>query len=38
MAAGGVERITDIGMMNVFDYPWDGLFPLERFIRWVSLD
>lgn len=38
VTARGIERITDIGKMNMFDYPWDGMFPLERLIRWVSLD
>ena len=33
----GIERITEIGMMSAFDYPWDGMYPIERFIRWVSL-
>jgi hypothetical protein len=34
---GGL-RITDIGKMNVYDYPWDGIFPMSRFVRWISLD
>ena len=33
----GIERITDIGKMSSFDYPWDGMFPINRFVRWVSL-
>jgi hypothetical protein len=33
----GIERITDLGKMSVYDHPWDGMFPMERFIRWVSL-
>ena len=33
----GIERITDIGKMSYFDYPWDGMFPINRFVRWVSL-
>jgi hypothetical protein len=35
-AAKGVERITDLGKMSMFDYPWDGIFPMDRFVRWVS--
>ena len=34
----GIERITEIGKMSIYDYPWDGMFPMERFIRWVSLN
>jgi len=33
----GVERFPDIGRMTSFDSPWDGLFPLDRMVRWVSL-
>ena len=33
----GIERITEIGKMSFFDYPWDGMFPINRFVRWVSL-
>ena len=34
---GGL-RFTEIGKMNVYDYPWDGIFPMSRFVRWISLD
>lgn len=33
----GIERVTELGMMSTFDYPWDGMFPIDRFVRWVSL-
>ena len=33
----GIERITKLGKMSAFDYPWDGMFPINRFVRWVSL-
>jgi hypothetical protein len=33
----GIERVTDIGKMSAFDYPWDGMFPVNKFVRWVSL-
>ena len=32
----GIERITELGKMSVFDYPWDGMFPTNRLVRWVS--
>lgn len=37
-AAAGIARITAIGKMSLYDHPWDGLFPMERFVRWVSLE
>ena len=33
----GIERVTELGKMSVFDYPWDGMFPIDRFVRWTSL-
>ncbi|MBC8484927.1 MAG: acyl-CoA reductase, partial [Bacteroidetes bacterium] len=33
----GIERITELGKMSAFDYPWDGMFPINRYVRWVSL-
>ena len=37
-AARGIERITNIGMMHVYDHPWDGLFPMSRLVRFVSME
>ena len=37
IAEAGVDRITEPGAMAEFTTPWDGVFPLERLIRWVSL-
>lgn len=34
-AERGVQRITEIGYMHVFDYPWEGMFPMDRLVRWV---
>ena len=33
----GIERITELGKMSVFDYPWDGIFPINQLVRWSSL-
>jgi hypothetical protein len=33
----GAMRCPDIGYMTHFDSPWDGLFALDRLVRWVSL-
>lgn len=35
--AKGASRFPDIGRMTHFDSPWDGLYPLERMVRWVTL-
>lgn len=37
LAAAGVDRVTEVGQMTEFAVPWDGIFPLDRLIRWVSL-
>ena len=36
-AQAGVDRITTIGHMADFTSPWDGIFPIDKLIRWVSL-
>ncbi len=33
----GVARCTQPGRMTMYDYPWDGMFPMDRLTRWVSL-
>jgi hypothetical protein len=35
--ARGIERVTEIGKMSIYDYPWDGMFPINHFVRWVSV-
>jgi len=37
LAKKGISRITGIGTMSLFNYPWDGVFPLDRMVRWVSM-
>ena len=37
VTAVGIERVTDLGKMSVYEHPWDGRFPMESFVRWVSL-
>jgi len=32
--AKGVSRITSIGHMANFTFPWDDIFPTEKLIRW----
>ena len=36
-SARGVERFPDLGRMTYFDSPWDGIFPMDRLVKWVSL-
>lgn len=36
LTARGVERCPDVGNMRLYETPWDGLFPMERLVRWVS--
>jgi len=36
LARKGIERVTEVGKMSVYDHPWDGMLPLARFIRWTS--
>ena len=33
----GVERLPDVGSMTEFDTPWDGMFVMDRFVRWSTL-
>lgn len=32
----GGDRLPPIGEMSYFESPWDGMFPLDRMVRWVS--
>ncbi len=32
----GVERCPAVGAMRLYDAPWDGLFAMDRMVRWVS--
>lgn len=33
----GIDRCPKFGEMTLFDSPWDGLFAIDRLVRWVSL-
>lgn len=33
----GAMRCPDVGYMTHFDSPWDGLFAIDRLVRWVTL-
>lgn len=32
----GVERCPEVGRMSLYDSPWDGMYPMDRMVRWVS--
>lgn len=32
----GVERCPLVGGMSLYTTPWDGMFPIDRMVRWVS--
>ncbi|MCY6371922.1 acyl-CoA reductase [Clostridium ganghwense] len=34
----GVDRVTQIGFMNFYDFPWDGSLVLSELVRWCSLN
>lgn len=36
-ALRGVERFQDFGRMSAYGVPWDGVFPIDQLVRWVSL-
>lgn len=36
LTAQGVDRCPNVGSMRLYETPWDGLFPMERLVRWVS--
>lgn len=36
ITARGVERCPTVGSMSLYESPWDGMFPIERMIRWVT--
>lgn len=35
MTLFGVDRCPSLGNMTLFDYPWDGMFGMDRMVRWV---
>jgi hypothetical protein len=36
LTAHGVERCPEVGRMSLYDAPWDGMYPMDRMVRWVS--
>ncbi|EET88677.1 acyl-CoA reductase-related protein, partial [Clostridium carboxidivorans P7] len=38
VTALGVDRVVDVGLMNIYDYPWDGCFMTNELVRWCSVN
>lgn len=36
LTARGVERCPEVGSMSLYEAPWDGMYPMDRMVRWVS--
>ena len=36
LTAHGVERCPQPGRMSLYESPWDGMYPIDRMVRWVS--
>ncbi len=34
----GVDRIVNVGLMNIYDYPWDGYFVINELVRWCAVN
>lgn len=34
----GVDRVVSVGLMNIYDYPWDGFFMINELVRWCSVN
>ncbi|MFC1850272.1 acyl-CoA reductase [candidate division CSSED10-310 bacterium] len=37
VTARGIDRCPDLGAMSSYDTPWDGMFVVDRFVRWSKL-
>jgi hypothetical protein len=36
LTARGIERCPEVGHMSLYEAPWDGMYPMDRMVRWVS--
>ena len=37
VSARGIDRIPDVGSMSNYDVPWDGMFMMDRLVRWCKI-
>ena len=34
----GIDRCPRFGNMTLYESPWDGMFPVDRLVRWIALN
>lgn len=34
----GIDRMPDVGTMSLYEMPWDGMFVMDRLVRWCQLN
>ena len=37
VTAKGIDRVPDIGAMSAYEVPWDGIFMIDRLVRWCKI-
>ena len=37
VSAKGIDRVPDVGAMTAYEVPWDGMFMMDRLVRWCRL-
>ena len=37
VTAEGIDRVPDIGAMTAYEVPWDGIFMIDRLVRWCKI-
>lgn len=37
LTKSGVDRVTTVGSMNLYDSPWDGILLISELVRWCTL-
>ena len=35
--AEGIDRVPDIGALTAYEVPWDGIFMIDRLVRWCKI-
>ena len=38
VTAKGIDRVPDIGAMTAYEVPWDGIFMIDRLVRWCKIN
>lgn len=36
-ASKGVDRFPQIGSMTLYEVPWDGMYVMDRFVKWTKI-